>query len=138
VGVALDTNILVYSEGLNDPTRKVTADHAIAQHHLRDVYIPAQVLAEFFAVQVRKFHMPPAAARANLNRWIDACPVVSTTPDILIDATALVAMHRIALWDAIVFASAVAADCDTLLSEDFQSGFTWRGVTVHNPFASAG
>jgi predicted nucleic acid-binding protein len=26
--------------------------------------------------------------------------------------------------------------CRLLLSEDFQDGFTWRGVTVANPFAA--
>jgi len=32
----------------------------------------------------------------------------------------------------------VAAEnrCRLLLSEDFQNGFTWRGVTVVNPFAT--
>jgi hypothetical protein len=27
------------------------------------------------------------------------------------------------------------AECRLLLSEDLQEGFTWRGVTVTNPFA---
>ncbi len=30
--------------------------------------------------------------------------------------------------------SARAADCTLLLTEDMQDGFTWRGVTVRNPF----
>jgi len=32
----------------------------------------------------------------------------------------------------------VAAEhrCRLLLSEDFQNGFTWQGVTVINPFAT--
>jgi len=31
---------------------------------------------------------------------------------------------------------AAEAGCRLLLSEDLQDGFTWRGVTVVNPFAA--
>ncbi|WP_205963481.1 PIN domain-containing protein [Roseicella aquatilis] len=34
--------------------------------------------------------------------------------------------------------SAAEAECRLLLSEDIQDGFTWRGVTVRNPFAAPG
>jgi predicted nucleic acid-binding protein len=43
--------------------------------------------------------------------------------------------HRMRVWDALVLAAAAEARCDLLLSEDFQDGFVWRGVTVVNPFA---
>jgi predicted nucleic acid-binding protein len=31
---------------------------------------------------------------------------------------------------------AADADCRLVLSEDLQEGFTWRGVTVTNPFGA--
>jgi predicted nucleic acid-binding protein len=34
-----------------------------------------------------------------------------------------------------MLASASEAGCRLLLSEDFQEGFFWNGVTVTNPFA---
>jgi predicted nucleic acid-binding protein len=34
-----------------------------------------------------------------------------------------------------MLAAAADAGCRLLLSEDLQEGFTWRGVTVVNPFA---
>lgn len=37
-------------------------------------------------------------------------------------------------WDALILAVAAENHCRLLLSEDFQNGFTWRGVTVVNPF----
>jgi predicted nucleic acid-binding protein len=36
-----------------------------------------------------------------------------------------------------VLAASAEAECRLLLSEDLQEGFTWRGVTVTNPFAAA-
>jgi predicted nucleic acid-binding protein len=35
-----------------------------------------------------------------------------------------------------MLAAAAQADCRLLLSEDMQDGFTWRSVTVRNPFAT--
>ena len=40
-----------------------------------------------------------------------------------------------AIWDAVMLSAAAEAGCRLLLSEDFQEGFTWRGVSVTNPFA---
>jgi len=39
------------------------------------------------------------------------------------------------VWDALILSVAAENRCRLLLSEDLQDGFTWRGVTVANPFA---
>ena len=49
----------------------------------------------------------------------------------------LATSHQLSLWDAIMLAAAAQAGCRLLLSEDMQDGFTWRGVTVRNPFTTA-
>jgi predicted nucleic acid-binding protein len=63
--------------------------------------------------------------------------VADTTPAVLIEAMELVTTHRLALWDSVMLAAAAQADCRMLLSEDMQDGFTWRGVTVRDPFGTA-
>jgi predicted nucleic acid-binding protein len=45
-----------------------------------------------------------------------------------------VRVHRIAFWDAMLWASAQRAGVNYLLTEDFQDGFVLRGVTFVNPF----
>jgi predicted nucleic acid-binding protein len=40
------------------------------------------------------------------------------------------------MWDALILVVAAEQHCRIVISEDFQDGFTWRGVTVVNPFAS--
>ena len=53
----------------------------------------------------------------------------------MVSATDLVSDHGLTIWDSVVLAASAEAECRLLLSEDLQEGFTWRGVTVTNPFA---
>jgi predicted nucleic acid-binding protein len=53
----------------------------------------------------------------------------------MISATDLASDHGLTIWDSVVLATSAEAECRLLLSEDLQEGFTWRGVTVTNPFA---
>ena len=132
--VAVDTNVLVYVEGLNGVGRQTDAQAVFDRLSPADVVLPVQVLSELFFVLVRKAKWPAVRARSKVLDWLDAYDQIATDFLILADAMTLVADHRIAWWDAIVMASAFAAECELLLSEDFQHGFTWRDVRVENPF----
>ena len=134
--VALDTNVLVYAEGVNGPDRRRVALSALKDIESEDLVIPAQALAELFAVLTRKARLPAGQARAAVMSWLDACEVIETGASTLVDAMELVASHQLSPWDAVILAAAASADCRLLLSEDMQAGFTWRGVTIRNPFES--
>jgi predicted nucleic acid-binding protein len=69
--------------------------------------------------------------------WSDAFGVIDTSSATMHAAADLAADHRLGIWDSVIFAAAAEAGCRLLLSEDLQEGFTWRGVTVTNPFAPA-
>ena len=43
-------------------------------------------------------------------------------------------LFAVRMWDALVMAAAADNRCRIVLSEDLQHGFTWRGVTIVNPF----
>lgn len=132
--VAIDTNILVYAEGMDGPLRQAAALDVLAVLPGDEVVIPVQVLGELYAVLTRKARWSPAMARAAIRRWSARCVQVETTADILEAAMELAAAHRLAFWDSVVFAAAAGAGCDWLLTEDLQDGFAWRGVTARNPF----
>jgi len=136
VRAALDTNILVYAEGLNGAPKKAVALELIGRLPGDSGVLPAQVLGELFSVLVRKARQTPRAARTAILRWQDAFPIIDTSAAVLTAAADLAADHKLGIWDAVIFSAAVAADCRLLLSEDFQDGFTWHGVTVVNPFAT--
>lgn len=133
--VALDTNILVYAEGLNGEDRKQQAHAALASFAADDLVLPAQALAELFTVLTRKARWPAPKARAAALAWHDACLVADTTAAVLLEAMDLATLHQHSLWDAIMLATAAQAGCRVLLSEDMQSGFLWRGVEIRNAFA---
>ena len=44
--------------------------------------------------------------------------------------------HPMQIFDAMIMAAADEAGAHVLLSEGLQDGFTWRGLTVCNPFAA--
>jgi predicted nucleic acid-binding protein len=68
--------------------------------------------------------------------WRDAYAVVETSAAVIVNATDLASDHGLTIWDSVVLAASAEAECRLLLSEDLQDGFTWRGVTVTNPFAA--
>jgi predicted nucleic acid-binding protein len=53
----------------------------------------------------------------------------------MLAAADLAADHRLTIWDSVVLSAAAESGCRLLLTEDLQEGFTWKGVTVANPFA---
>jgi predicted nucleic acid-binding protein len=134
--LALDTNVLVYAEGVNGADRKATALDVLRGFREFEVIVPVQALGELFSVLTRKAKWWAADARSAVLAWADAYPVADTTPAVMLEAMELVTAHRLALWDSVMLAVAAQADCRMLLSEDMQDGFTWRGVTVRNPFAT--
>jgi predicted nucleic acid-binding protein len=135
VNVALDTNVLVYAEGVNGPEKQASAEHLLTAVSLANGVIPVQVLGELFNVLVRKGGWVAADAVRAVQGWRSSFRRVETTDLLLMTAMDLAADHRLFIWDALILAAAAEARCDLLLSEDFQDGFAWRGVTVVNPFA---
>ena len=133
--VALDTNVLVYAEGVNGATGKRAALDLIAKLPEEGVFLPVQALGELFHVLTRKARRPADRARAALLSWQDAFPLIETSPAVMISAADLATHHQLSIWDAVILAASAAAGCRLLLSEDLHSGFTWNGVTVANPFA---
>lgn len=45
--------------------------------------------------------------------------------------------HSLAVWDGFIVQAALEAECDLLLSEDFQHGRRFGGLEVFNPFLNA-
>jgi predicted nucleic acid-binding protein len=135
--VALDTNILAYAEGVNGPDMKRTALELVQKLPEGAVLLPVQSLGELFHLLVRKAGRTPAKARAAILSWRDAFPLIETSPEVLFAAADLATDHQLSIWDAVILSATAEAGCRLLLSEDLQEGFTWKGVTVTNPFSAS-
>ena len=61
-------------------------------------------------------------------------PVRPIDVDIHLNAVTLARLHDFAFYDASIVASALEAGCDTLLTEDLQSGRRVASLTIVNPF----
>lgn len=134
--IALDTNILAYAEGVNDPQKCEMARMIIAKASEIDVVIPAQVLGELYRVLTKKVGKKPKEVRQILLTWSDAFIIADSTWDCFSLAFDIVEAHSFGIWDALILAVASDSGCRILMSEDMQSGFTWRGTTILNPFDS--
>ena len=134
--VALDTNILAYAEGLGDETRCTAAYRLIEQLPGDQVLLPAQILGELSRVLTGKAKRSPESTREAILGWADSFEVVDSTWPAFQSALDLTVDHNLPIWDALILAVAAENRCRLLISEDFQSGFTWRGLTVVNPFTT--
>jgi predicted nucleic acid-binding protein len=136
MNVAIDSNVLAYAEGVNGARNRDAAVHLLQALPPESTLVPVQALGELFSVLVRKAGRSRADAAAAVLSWGDVFPLIETSNDVLLAATDLADAHQLSLWDAVMLSAAADARCRLLLSEDLQEGFTWRGVTVTNPFAS--
>ena len=136
---ALDTNILAYSEGLiagPDDVKKVARSQTVIARISRAgrPCIAVQSLAELHFLLVRKARIAADDAAARVIRLAAIAELAPTDEKLFDTALELCVDHKLRIFDAIILAAAAAVLCDILLSEDFQPGFTWHGVTIANPF----
>ena len=129
--------MLVYAYDRRNPAKQSTAQRLIEENLLAETgCLSAQVLSEFYVAVTRKLPVPlaPEAAAAVVHLF-SRMPV--TEVDVSLVHRAMEAQRRyvISYWDALIVAAALAADCDTLYSEDMQDGQIFEGrLTVKNPF----
>lgn len=135
--IALDTNVLAYAEGLGDVPRCSRARELIEALPAANVLIPVQVLGELHRVLSSKAGLTVKKARDAALSWADTFELADSTWVSMAAAFDLVADHRMQIWDALILSVAAEHKCRLLVSEDLHDGFTWRGVTVANPFAAS-
>jgi predicted nucleic acid-binding protein len=135
--IALDTNVLAYAEGVNGAAMRDKSLDLIERLPQDRIVLPVQALGELFNVLVRKAKRRPDRARAAVLSWRDAYSIAETSAGVMVSAVDLACDHGLTIWDAVVLAASAEAECRLFLSEDLHTGFTWRGITVTNPFASA-
>ena len=133
--IALDTSVLAYAEGIGDQTRRDTSLLLLERLPVNDVLLPAQTLGELYRVLTGKARRNPGKSREAILSWADSYDVADSSWAAFQSALDLGVDHGLQIWDALILAVAAEHSCRLLLSEDLQHGFTWRGVSVVNPYA---
>jgi predicted nucleic acid-binding protein len=128
--VFFDTSVLLYVITDQDPRA------AIAETLLLDGgLVSAQVLNEFAAVATRKYRMNWAETEAALARIRLLCgPVLPVTLRTHQEGVEVAKRYGYHIYDSLMIAAAIAADCITLYSEDIRDGQRIGKLTIRNPF----
>jgi predicted nucleic acid-binding protein len=129
--VFFDTNVLIYTIGEHD-ARTPAAEALLSRGGL----ISVQVLNELASVARRKLRMSWPEVTEALGAIRTLCPSpIPITAEMHDAAVRLAELHGFHIYDALIVAAALEADCGTLYTEDLQSGQVIDGrLTIHNPF----
>lgn len=126
-----DTNLLVYA-AIGEDSRSARAEKLLYAGGI----VSVQVLNEFVSVARRKLRMSWGDVREAL-RWVrrlcpDSVPLTTTIHE---EAIGIAQRYEFSIYDSLIVASALKADCNVLYSEDFQDGQVIEGrLTIQNPF----
>jgi len=133
----LDTNIFVYSFDASSPKKAAESTRLIRRAiETRGGIVSYQVVQEFFNVPLRRFAKPMTTLEAEQYLATTFAPLLSvhSSQALYAEALRLSARFHLAWYDALIVASAIEGQCDTLPSEDFQHGQQFGPVTTSNPF----
>jgi predicted nucleic acid-binding protein len=130
----LDTNVLIYAVAQND-LRGTRAEKLLAAGGV----ISVQVLNEFVSVTRRKVGMAWGEVTEALDAIRILCPLpVPITVDTHEAALRIAQEYGFGIYDALIAAAALEADCATLYSEDMRDGQVIdHRLTIRNPFHPA-
>jgi len=128
----IDTNIILYLLSANS-IKADLAEQVIATGGI----ISVQVLNELAAVTQRKLRMS----------WAETQEIISTAQAVLSVEPLTIETHKLgceisrkyelSVYDGMIVAAALLANCSTLYSEDMQHGLiVEKQLTIQNPFVS--
>jgi predicted nucleic acid-binding protein len=128
---ALDTNILIYCHDKTDWRKQ---NVALDKLDLSPV-ISTQVISEYLNVLKRIYLLPKQELLHLCIENLDGCIIQPVHVSTLKLAEYIVRRYDLQIFDGIIVASALEADCEILYSEDMQHGLEIeRQLKIVNPF----
>lgn len=125
-----DTNVVLYL--LDDGAKADRAEAVLA----RSPTLSVQVLNEATVNCRKKAGMDWGETTKFLDGLRALCPVVPLSIETHEVGLAIAERYRISVYDSMIAAAALLADCTTLLTEDLQDGLVIeKRLRVANPFA---
>lgn len=130
----IDTNVLVYAEASDEPLKQQAALALLKRlYENNEGVLSTQVLQEYCNVALKKLGLSVPHIRAQLDLY-EQFEVVQVTPAIIRAGLDLQQIRSVSFFDSIVLASAHAAGCNVIWSEDMNTGEVINGVRITNPF----
>lgn len=132
----IDTNVLVYAEASDAPLKQRAALTLLKGLYEEGLgVLSTQVLQEYCNVALKKLKLPAQYVRSQLDLY-EQFEVVQVTPAIIHAGLDIHQTRSVSFFDAIVLASAHAAGCNVIWTEDMNAGEVIHGVSIANPFSA--
>lgn len=129
--IAVDTNILLYLHEEPVTLKSIRAKQIAAESPV----ISAQVISEYLNVLKRLLKVPKLRLIEHCIVLVDGCEISAINSDILLKAKELIIRYDFQMFDSIIVASALEANCNILYSEDLQHNqLIENKLTIVNPF----
>ena len=128
---ALDTNVLLYLYDSSAAEKRQTSELLVSSQP----FISTQVISEFINVTKRLQKITKREILEKCNLVIASCQIISVNHKILSDALFLLNKYALQIFDSIIVASSLEANCTVLYSEDLQHNqLIEKRLTIINPF----
>jgi len=129
--IAVDTNILIYIFDKTDSLKHLKSKIRL----LESPKISSQIVSEFINVAKRVLGKTKKEIIEKCTEWLAFGELVNVTFETLKLASRLIEKYDFQIFDAIIVASALEANCDILYSEDMHHGLIVEGrMKIINPF----
>jgi predicted nucleic acid-binding protein len=131
-----DSNILVYAYDPSDLRKQRIAREVLLRGSTGNgIIASSQVFSEFASVLLHRMHPPasPAEVIAALQSLSDV-RIVGIDRSLILRAVEAHERYQVHFWDGMILAAAERGGCSRIWSEDLNSGQSYFGVKVENPF----
>jgi len=132
--IFIDTNIWVYSLDSKDQEKRNHARQILRK--IVDAHQPVlstQIIQEFYVVATAKLGADLLGVK-NIIHNFHNMEIVNIDLELVEEASDISILSKLSFWDSLIIAAAEKAKCEYIFSEDLNSGQTYRGVKVLNPF----
>ncbi len=131
-----DTNILIYAVDRSEPEKQTQARRLVKTAIENETgAISVQVLGEFFNVATKRIPNPLSVEEAEeAIQTVAVLPVVELDWALVRRAIDTHKQYGISYWDSLIIAAAERAGCGQIVSEDLNSGQSYHGIAVVDPF----
>jgi len=128
--IAVDSNVLLYLHDKSDKRKRDIATNILSDNPK----ISTQVISEFINVTRRQLDLSKADIVTYCADLLKDCEIIPVSCDTLTNAAALIQRYDFQIFDSIIVAASIEANCTILYSEDMQDGLVIGKLTILNPF----
>jgi len=130
--IALDTNILIYLYDTSNINKRTTTEGLLVKNPI----ISSQVVSEYLNVSKRLLKISKQNLLDKCLLVFGYCIITPVIFETLTLARELIIKYDFQMFDSIIIAAALQADCTILYSEDLQSNQLIESrLSIINPFA---